>query len=127
MEPLFIEETIKTPQIEFNADKGELRISGKSIPENTVEFFTPVFDWLEAYSAQPAPQTELKVALEYFNTSSSKCLLDIFRKLEFMSKRGVNNIRVLWLSEQDDEDMFEAGEDYRSIVKLDFSVEKKVG
>jgi len=127
MEPLFIEETIKTPQIEFNADKGELRISGKSIPENTIEFFAPVFDWLNAYSAQPAAKTELTVELEYFNTSSSKCLLDIFRKLEWLSKSGTKNIRVLWLCEEEDEDMFEAGEDYRSIVKLDFDIEKKVG
>ena len=125
MENLFIEETIKTPQIEFNAEKGALRISGKSIPENTAEFYKPVYDWLNEYSARPAVQTELKVELEYFNTSSSKCLLDVFRKLEFMSKSGTQNIRVVWLHEEEDEDMLEAGEDYKSIVKLEFSIEKK--
>ena len=127
MENLFIEETIKTPQIEFNAEKGTLRISGKSIPENTSEFYKPVYDWLNEYSARPAAQTELKVELEYFNTSSSKCLLDVFRKLEFMSKSGTQNIRVVWLHEDEDEDMLEAGEDYKSIVKLEFSIEKKAG
>ena len=126
MENLFIEETIKTPQIEFDAEKGTLRISGKSIPENTAEFYKPVYDWLNEYSAHPAAKTELRIELEYFNTSSSKCLLDIFRKLEFMSKSGTQNISVVWLYEEEDEDMLEAGEDYKSIVKLEFRIEKKV-
>ena len=127
MEPLFIEETIKTPQIEFNAEKGELRISGKSIPENSMEFYKPVYDWLNTYSAQPASQTTLTVALEYFNTSSSKCLLDVFRKLEWLNKSGAHNVNVTWLCEEEDEDMFEAGEDYKSIVNLPFTIEKKAG
>jgi hypothetical protein len=64
------------------------------------------------------------VGLEYFNTSSSKCLLDIFRKLESLSKSGKSEIKVIWLYEEEDEDMMEAGDDYKTIVKLPFEIKK---
>jgi len=62
----------------------------------------------------------LKVALEYFNTSSSKCLLDIFRKLEAINQSGRSNVKVSWVYDSDDEDMMEAGEDYQALVKVPF-------
>lgn len=58
-------------------------------------------------------------AFQYFNTSSSKCLFDIFRQLKRMQTAGTN-IKVNWYYEEFDQDMLEAGEDYDEIVKLDF-------
>ena len=77
MDPLIIEESIKTPSITFNPNTGVLEIKGKSIPENSLEFYKPIFEWLEVYSKTPAANTEVHVRMDYFNTSSSKCLLDI--------------------------------------------------
>ncbi len=59
-------------------------------------------------------------AFEYFNTSSSKCLFDIFRQLKKMQMSGTN-ISVNWYYEAHDEDMLEAGEDYDDIVDLNFN------
>ncbi len=124
MEPLIIEESIKTPTISFDSGSGVLEIKGKSIPENSLEFYKPVFDWLDQYASKPAKSTEFRVQLEYFNTSSSKCLLDLFRKLENLSISGGSTIKVSWFYEADDEDMMEAGDDYQALVKIPFELIK---
>jgi hypothetical protein len=122
MNNLLINDSIKTPTISFSFADGVLEIKGKSIPENSLEFYRPVFEWLDTYSLTPSKNTELKVNLEYFNTSSSKCLLDIFRKLETINLSGKSVVRVSWFYEADDEDMMEAGEDYRALVKIPFEL-----
>jgi len=65
--------------------------------------------------------TEVNVQLEYFNTSSSKCILDVFKKLEAIHKSG-NEVIINWYYEEDDEDMLEAGEDYESIIRIPFKM-----
>ncbi len=122
MEPLIIEESIKTPNITFDSGSGVLEIRGKSIPENSLEFYKPVFDWLDKYVSTPAKSTEIRVQLEYFNTSSSKCLLDLFRKLEATAVSGNSKVKVSWYYEADDEDMMEAGDDYQALVKIPFEL-----
>ncbi len=122
MSNLIINDSIKTPSISFAGANGLLEIKGKSIPENSLEFYRPVFEWLDSYSQSPAPSTKFKVALEYFNTSSSKCLLDILRRLETLNGSGKSNVQVEWYYDSDDEDMLEAGEDYKAIVKLPFDL-----
>jgi len=121
MESIIIEGTPKTPTVEFNAEEGKVEIKGRSIPENSVEFYNPLIAWLEAYGSNPKDETQVNIQLEYFNTSSSKCILDVFKKLESLAKAG-NNIKVNWFYEEDDEDMLEAGEDYQSIIKLPFKM-----
>ena len=121
MEPIIIEGTPKTPTVEFNAEEGKVEIKGRSIPENSVEFYNPLIAWLEAYGSNPKDVTQVNIQLEYFNTSSSKCILDVFKKLESLAKAG-NDIKVNWFYEEDDEDMLEAGEDYQSIIKLPFKM-----
>jgi hypothetical protein len=123
MSNLVITNSIKTPSIELNAS-GVLEIKGKSIPENSHEFYKPVYEWLDNYLRNPAPKTELIINLEYFNTSSSKCLLDIFRKLEPVNVSGKSEVKVSWLYDADDEDMMEAGEDYQALVKIPFDIRK---
>ena len=44
MRPLLIAATAKTPQIEWNDEQSTLTLSGRSIPENAVEFYRPVLD-----------------------------------------------------------------------------------
>ncbi len=127
MENLNIQQGIKTPHLSFSKDTGVLEIKGKSIPENSIEFYRPVYEWLDQYAQQPQAKTKLVVQLEYFNTSSSKCLLDVFRKLEMLQNNGKSAVEVLWLYEEDDEDIMEAGDDYQTIVKLPFTIAKTGG
>ena len=118
MEDLKHEGSAKTPVVEFNSN-GELLLKGRSIPENSIEFYKPLIEWLEYYSESPNSTTVLSVQLEYFNTSSSKCILDVFKKLESVSG---SEITVKWHYEEDDEDMLEAGEDYEAIIDLPFEM-----
>ena len=121
MEPLVIEGTPKTPSVKFDAQEGVIEVKGRSIPENSIEFYKPLVEWLEKYGNTPAGQTKVNVQLEYFNTSSSKCILDVFKKLESIYK-AKNDVIINWYYEEDDEDMLEAGEDYESIIKVPFKM-----
>lgn len=123
MENLNLEPGPKTPRILLDSN-GYIEIKGKSIPENSVAFYQPVFEWLDRYASQPKPGTKVLVQLEYFNTSSSKCILDIFRKLENLHKSGASAVSIAWLYDEDDEDMMETGEDYQAIVKIPFTISK---
>jgi len=121
MEALTIEGTAKTPNVKFEADNGLIEIKGRSIPENSIEFYKPLVDWLEEYGKTPAALTKVNIQLEYFNTSSSKCILDVFKKLEAIYKTK-NEVIINWYYEEDDEDMLEAGEDYESIIRVPFKM-----
>lgn len=121
MESISIAGTPKTPTVSFDAGQGKVEIKGRSIPENSIEFYKPLVDWLEEYLSTPAELTEVNIQLEYFNTSSSKCILDVFKKLEAIYKSG-NEVVINWYYEEDDEDMLEAGEDYQSIIRIPFKM-----
>jgi hypothetical protein len=121
MESLSIEGSAKTPSVKFDAEQGIIEIKGRSIPENSIEFYKPLVDWLENYANSPMQQTKVNVQLEYFNTSSSKCILDVFKKLEAIHK-AKSEVLINWYYEEDDEDMLEAGEDYESIIRVPFKM-----
>ncbi len=121
MENLVIEGTVKTPSIILEAEKGKLEFSGRSIPENSIEFYKPVVDWVDKYLENLPERTTIAVKLEYFNTSSSKSLFEIFKKFERIFKSG-NQVLVRWFYEQEDEDMQESGEDFRDLLKIPFEL-----
>lgn len=121
MKNLNLEGSPKTPTVNFNSEKGVLELKGRSIPEDSVTFYKPINEWIENYGKQPQPETTVDIKLEYFNTSSSKCILDIFKLLEKINGNGTN-ISVNWYFEEDDEDMQEAGEDYETIIDLPFKL-----
>ena len=121
MEKLVINGSAKTPSINFDSETGILELKGRSIPENSIEFYKPLNEWLETYAEDPKEKTIVDVRLEYFNTSSSKCILDLFKRLEKVNSAG-SEVLVKWHFETDDEDMQEAGEDYEAIVGLPFSI-----
>ena len=121
MERIVIEGTPKTPTITFDMSAGTLEIKGRSIPENSIEFYKPLVEQLEKYAGKPQGNTNVNIQLEYFNTSSSKCILDVFKKLEAIHKGG-SAIIINWYYEQDDEDMLEAGEDYQAIISVPFKM-----
>jgi hypothetical protein len=117
MKDLIIDSTIKTPEVTFKATEGVLTLKGRSIPENSIDFFKPLHDWIEEYFQNPNETTRVEIKLEYFNTSSSKSMLDLFKKMESFNGT-LSNIEINWFYEEDDEDMLEAGEDYQAILNV---------
>ena len=118
MKEIYLAATDKTPMVRMSPD-GALEIAGKSIPEDAEEFFTPVLRWLDEYLTEPAKVTQLSINLEYFNISSSKRILFILYKLNEMVSRQ-QDVRVKWLYDDSDEDMYEVGQDYAFMVKIPF-------
>ncbi len=121
MENLDLEGSAKTPKVSFNAAEGQLELKGRSIPENSIEFYKPLNTWIDEYGTNPKETTSVDIKLEYFNTSSSKCILDLFKQLEKING-GNTDVKINWYFEEDDEDMEEAGEDYRAIIDLPFNM-----
>jgi len=107
----------KLPTIYLNFQTGEMEFSGKSIPENAEFLFQPVLEWMDEYLKSPSEITIFVIKLEYFNTSSSKYLVEVFRKFENLFKSG-GKVSIQWYYEQEDEDMQESGEDFRDILKV---------
>jgi hypothetical protein len=120
MQAFTTEQSPKTPFIEFDPGSGMFTMKGKSIPENTVSFYKPVFDWLNGYAANPAKTTTINMQLDYFNTSSAKIFSDLFSYLEKLQESGKSQVVVNWHYNDEDDDMLEAGEDYKSITKVAF-------
>jgi hypothetical protein len=75
-----------------------------------------VINWLDNYIGDPNQRTLLVIKLEYFNTSSSKCLVEILRRLEILNNQSI--VKVKWCYEEEDEDMQESGEDFKEIIKV---------
>jgi len=119
METIKIQGTEDTPKIILDAENEILEISGRSLPEDVSSFYEPVLNWLTEYAENPKPKTVFNFKLTYFNTASSKLLLDILMKLEEMHEKG-QDILIRWHYPEDDEDMAEAGEEYADIVDVPF-------
>lgn len=119
MEPLHIEQTDDSPEVILDKEGNRFEISGKSLPEDVVDFYRPVLNWLEGYRNKPNPRTDFVFKLFYFNTASSKLILDILMILEEMVEEG-HDILVRWISLVSDEDMQEAGREYEEMVDVPF-------
>ena len=119
MEPIKIAGTEDTPTVTLDKDKDLMEISGRSLPEDVASFYDPILNWLDEYSQDPNEKTVFNFKLVYFNTASSKLLLDILMKLEEMYEAG-KDVTVVWHYPEEDEDMQEAGEEYADIVDVPF-------
>ncbi len=117
METLKMEGSFKSPSLLFDANTGVFEIKGRSLPENAVDVYEPVFKWLDEYSRNPKSSTVINVSLEYFNTSSSKLIFELFRKFEGLAASG-HQVKVNWYYELDDIDLKEEGETFSQLLKV---------
>lgn len=122
MEPLKLEESPLTPEINFDADLGLLEFKGKSIPDNPLEFFQPIMEWLENYAGNPKQETTVNIYLFYFNSASSKYLLDFFKQLEQLHDSGRSDVTINWHYEKIDENSMEDGQDFMEVLELPFNL-----
>lgn len=114
--------TEDTPEIYFDMDAKEFMISGRSLPEDVSFFYKPVFDWLDVFEKSDSNDTVFKFKLEYFNTASSKVILDILMRLEDINNSSSSNLCIEWFYMEADDDMLEAGEEYKELVEILFNV-----
>jgi len=121
MEIINITATEDTPKVILDHVNKVFEISGRSLPEDAVFFYQPVTQWLDELAKTPIQNLELSMKLEYFNTASSKLILDILLKLEDIYQDGTLP-KIKWYFLATDADMKEAGEEYSEIVALPFEI-----
>lgn len=109
MENLAINSTKYTPEIKTDAESGVIKFSGSSYPENANEFYRPVYQWVDDYFANEHQKLEVSFYIYYFNTSTSKCFMNLLEKLEQKADEG-KDIFVNWYYSKDDEDSLDSGE-----------------
>jgi hypothetical protein len=117
-----VESTEDTPQVLLDPGAGIFRIVGNSYPENTSKFYVPVLDWMkDLIASHPAKPMVFEFSFDYFNTSSSKYILEILRLIQQYKELG-NDVKVQWYFLEDDTDMQETGEDYQNTINVDFEI-----
>lgn len=121
MEAFNIKGSYDCPDINLDKDKNQFEISGRSLPEDVHAFYLPVIEWINEYMEDPNPETRFDFRFVYFNTASSKVILDILTLLEEMKEAG-HQVSVRWYYSEYDEDMQEAGEEYAEMVELPFEI-----
>jgi hypothetical protein len=120
MEKIVIPRSKSSPEVIMDYENGLLEIIGESYPENSLGFYKPVNDWLNK-CIQDKIQFKVNFKLNYFNTSSSKCVIDILDSLDKYFVNG-GKVEINWYYEEDDEDMKETGEEFSSDLKVPFQL-----
>jgi hypothetical protein len=116
MENLIIESTLKSPEVKFNIN-GELLIAGKSIPEDSILYYKPLFLWLEEFKKTSPKAINLTLKLEYMNTSSVRIILKFLQGLVALSKENIK-LTIKWVYDFDDDDICEQGEIIQDSIKF---------
>ncbi len=126
MDTLKIDATTSTPEINFDPNTNILNFSGKSYPENVSEYYGPVFKWLDEYiKSLGDEEVSVNMELIYFNSSSSKVLMDFFDLLEEACENG-KKITVNWIFDAENDSAQEFGEEFQEDVEsLKFNLVQK--
>ena len=120
VEDTFITELSKrTPWIVL--EPGKIFIMGRSIPDNPGEFYAPVLEWVTKMVPNAGTRMRVDLGFEYINTTSTKWLYLILRKLSEVKDLS-SKANVTWYYELGDEDMSELGFILRSVLDCPFLV-----
>lgn len=115
MKTIKLEGTEATPFITLDFENGIYEFSGRSLPEDSSEFFKPILAWFDDLKGTKS-KCDFIFKLEYFNTASSKIILDILLIMETIAKEGAI-AKVIWYHHSDDEDMIESGKEFQELVE----------
>lgn len=117
LKPLIIDATEDTPKVVFNHLNNIFEISGRSLPEDAGKFYSALKDWMTTYVQNPNKLTELKLDLDYFNSSSARLIVKILIELESLNNTK-NKVIVIWKYKVNDEVMKERGDEIKNVIKL---------
>lgn len=113
--------SLRIPDFSGNMEQSIIQFKGDCFQSNNIEFFLPVFSWLELFLATKPTNIRLEFWLSYFNTSASRKFLEFIKMLEKYHKETKANINIYWYY-SDDEYMLEEGEDFQADTSLNFEI-----
>jgi hypothetical protein len=116
-----IKGTLNTPYIKFEPKLGLLEIKGRSVPENAAQFYMFLFETISQYVAKPVSPTVVNIHLEYYNTTSSFCIIRVLKQIKELEAKGCKVV-INWYYDKEDIDVKEAGEDFQAIIELPFNI-----
>ncbi|MDP2385639.1 MAG: DUF1987 domain-containing protein [Bacteroidota bacterium] len=122
MEKYICAATPKSPFVSMDADTGRIEIGGRSIPDNPLDFYKPLFDWIEIYSLSPKRKTQVNFRFEYFNNISKRELTNLLHKFQLLHESVKSEVEINWFYGKDDPDMLDVGEDFKDMLKVPFNL-----
>ncbi|MBK8805108.1 MAG: DUF1987 domain-containing protein [Bacteroidales bacterium] len=123
MENIHIPALSDSPEVILDFNKNKFQFKGRSLPEDVDEFYKPIEEKLKQYLKTVSDHVELVFNFEYFNTASSKKILDILTLFGDKFLTNKDALTIKWNYRNDDEDMLDAGKDLQEITELDFHFE----
>lgn len=129
MNNFYLAETEFTPEISFNIEKRKLTFKGVSRPEDVVKFYQPAVNWLREFDEDVLahssakfnmPSIHVEFELTYFNSASSKMLLQLLEIIKKFQDKGID-IVIDWYYDANDEAMYDDGADLSDAVNLPFN------
>ena len=129
MNKYYLEETEFTPEIIFDPDKCEFSFKGVSRPEDVIKFYEPAIEWLKEFDLNISTTSQNKYSinaikvifhLSYFNSSSSKMLLQILEIIKKIQTDGID-ISIDWYYDESDEQMYDDGMDMSESIDIAFN------
>lgn len=112
----------ETPEVNFDRDAAVFMIGGRSLPEDAAQFYQPIITWMKEYAANPHENTELITHFDYFNSSSIKQLLILFKALESILDSG-KSAKITWKYDEDDDLMEIKGKEFKRMLKIPFELQ----
>lgn len=112
------------PEVNFNPKTGELFLGGSSLPENVLEVYTPILDWLKQYILNPSPNTRFTFSFEYLNTASTNMMARIVELLCKLNDKG-NKVQIIWNYMTSDYDMKDLGMELFEGINVKYKLEEQ--
>ena len=123
MESLYINDfpdQINYPVVDFNYNTGICEISGESYMEDSYVFYEPLLNWLKDYFLEKRPIT-FNIKLIYFNTSSSRLILELLDQLKNYIDQG-GKVEINWFFKKNDPDMKREIADFKEETNLEIEI-----
>lgn len=109
------------PNVKMEVSTGFCEISGESYLEDTDEFYNTIIRWIEQYQTEIKKAIKFNFRLTYFNTSSSRGILNVLRTLKDYEDGG-GEIEINWYYPDDDDSIAEEAEDYMASTGLQINM-----
>lgn len=106
------EKTASTPYVLVDEEKGYMRFEGESFHENVIAFYEDVAQWLETYLNGDFESLTFDCDMKYFNSSTTKLLLNMLMKMDSCAVNG-KKVIVNWITTEDNDIILECGEDFQ--------------
>ena len=114
---LIIEPTEDTPEVILDPANNQFKLSGRSYPENSRDFYGPILKWLEDYGTNPVSETVFEIDLDYFNSGSVKEIFRVLYVLEEIMEKG-HTVSVKWYFSNGDELIYQKGLEFKKFLTL---------